>query len=171
MIVFLSALETTEIVNIAIILNNVFYLQIILSCFFFFFFLVPIMQVNFLLNYPFLKPWCRFLTLWSIFKQIFVYAFGGKTNKEIWKKVLTSTVLCANMLLIDRHNAKQLLFLELWCCIHSRGVTEDGSCYSHCFALISQFTFPQKPSQVSHFLFLLTWWKGCCKNSGTVSGT
>lgn len=38
--------------------------------------------------------------------------------------VLTATVLCENMLLIDTHNAKQLLFLELRCCIHSRGVTE-----------------------------------------------
>lgn len=51
-IVFLRALETTEIVNIAIILNNVFYLQIVLSCFF----LVPITEVNFFLNYPVLRP-------------------------------------------------------------------------------------------------------------------
>lgn len=72
---------------------------------------------------------------------------------------LTSTVLCENMLLIDNHNAKQLLFLQLLCCVHSRGVTEDGSCYSHCFALISQFTFPQKPLPVSHFSSLLTWGK------------
>lgn len=70
--------------------------------------------------------------------------------------VLASTVLCENMLLIDNHNAKQLLFLELWCCVHSRGVTEDGSCFSHCFALISQFTFPQKPLPISHISSLLT---------------
>lgn len=54
-IVFLRALEITEIVNIAIVLNNVilFYLQILLSCFFVF---VPITEVNFFLNFPILKP-------------------------------------------------------------------------------------------------------------------
>lgn len=58
------------------------------------------------------------------------------------------------MLLVDC-NSKQLLFLELQCCIHSRGVTEDGSCYSHCFALISQVHFSSK-AFTSFTLFIVT---------------